>query len=324
MLENRKKVIYTGLAILLSMTSNICTFPIYATEVSPQESELKIELNGTENQQVQKIIVEKLNSNNYLNGASSQVKVIQENEDANYFIYNDTLVKVDSIKSSTGKEEIKIQSKNLKNSPMNIVEQNYSNLEMEKEVTVEVEKEDNIAPKIELKKKEITLTTNDSFDANTYIAKLEDNIDAYPSLNIQSDVKMEEPGIYRVIYTCTDLSGNSTQEVLTVNVKQGVNYGSIAKAAKNQIGVAQDCTMLVTNAIKAVGIKFHGAPYEYASLGNWTKNPVPGDICIYEGHVALYVGNGKAIHGGFNGTTVESTVACSNAFLGYIHIADNK
>ena len=88
-----------------------------------------------------------------------------------------------------------------------------------------------------------------------------------------------------------------------------------------QIGVNQDCTMLVTNALKAVGINFHGAPYEYASLGEWTDTPVPGDICIYSGHVALYVGNGQAVHGGWNGyTTILYSVSCSNPFIGYIHV----
>lgn len=99
-------------------------------------------------------------------------------------------------------------------------------------------------------------------------------------------------------------------------------YNKIAEAAKAQIGVNQDCTMLVTNALKAAGINFHGWPMEYASLGEWTNDPVPGDICIYNGHVALYIGGGKAVHGGWMGyTTVESTVACTNAFVGYIHVA---
>lgn len=97
---------------------------------------------------------------------------------------------------------------------------------------------------------------------------------------------------------------------------------AIAAAAKAQVGVNQDCTMLVTNSLAAVGIYFHGWPEEYAALGSWTSNPVPGDIIIYSGHVAIYIGNGRAIHGGFYGyTTVEWTVECTNALIGYIHVA---
>ena len=31
-----------------------------------------------------------------------------------------------------------------------------------------------------------------------------------------------------------------------------------------------------------------------------------GDIMMRDGHVAIYLGNGRAVHGGFNGMTVES------------------
>ena len=68
-------------------------------------------------------------------------------------------------------------------------------------------------------------------------------------------------------------------------------YQKIADAALDQIGVTQDCTMLVTNSLKAVGINFHGAPEQYLSLGPTTDDPVPGDIIVYSGHVALYIGD---------------------------------
>lgn len=85
---------------------------------------------------------------------------------------------------------------------------------------------------------------------------------------------------------------------------------AIAAAAYSQIGVSQDCTALVSNALAAVGINFHGWPNDYASLGTVVGTPQPGDILIYQNagagvpHVAIYVGNGQAIHGGFNGSTV--------------------
>ena len=98
-------------------------------------------------------------------------------------------------------------------------------------------------------------------------------------------------------------------------------YQRIADAALAQIGVYQDCTMLVTNSLAAVGINFHGAPAAYLSLGPLTNNPVPGDICVYQGHVALYIGNGQAVHGGWfgNQTTIYS-VECNQPFIGYVHV----
>lgn len=97
-------------------------------------------------------------------------------------------------------------------------------------------------------------------------------------------------------------------------------YDRIAQAALAQIGVNQDCTMLVTNSLKAVGINFHGAPEKYLSLGELTNNPVPGDIIVYSGHVAIYIGNGQAVHGGWNGyTTAVFSVECSAPLIGFVH-----
>ena len=96
-------------------------------------------------------------------------------------------------------------------------------------------------------------------------------------------------------------------------------YQRIADAALAQVGVNQDCTMLVTNSLKAVGINFHGWPEEYLSLGPTTSTPVPGDIIVYSGHVAIYIGDGKAVHGGFDGTTKVWTVECANPFIAFVH-----
>lgn len=96
---------------------------------------------------------------------------------------------------------------------------------------------------------------------------------------------------------------------------------AIYNAAMAQLGWQQDCTMLATNALKAVGINFHGWPEEYAALGDWTSNPVPGDLVIYSGHVAVYAGNYTAVHGGFNGrNTVVFSIDCQRALIGYIHV----
>jgi cell wall-associated NlpC family hydrolase len=86
---------------------------------------------------------------------------------------------------------------------------------------------------------------------------------------------------------------------------------SIAAAAYAQMGVSQDCTMLVTNALKAVGVNYHGWPAGYLSLGRTVSaaEAQPGDLAYYQNggmgmaHIAVYVGNGMAVHGGWNGGT---------------------
>lgn len=83
----------------------------------------------------------------------------------------------------------------------------------------------------------------------------------------------------------------------------------IAAAARAQLGRFQDCTMLVTNALATVGIRYHGWPAGYFSLGRVVApaEAVEGDLVYYQNggmgvaHIAVFVGNGQAVHGGWNG-----------------------
>ena len=92
---------------------------------------------------------------------------------------------------------------------------------------------------------------------------------------------------------------------------------AIYQAAMAQLGRIQDCTMLVTNSLKAVGINFHDWPAGYMSLGTVVpaSQAQPGDLVYYANgglgfaHIAVYAGNGQAIHGGWNGNqTVVNSV----------------
>jgi peptidoglycan DL-endopeptidase CwlO len=92
----------------------------------------------------------------------------------------------------------------------------------------------------------------------------------------------------------------------------GIGSGAaVAAAAYAQIGVSQDCTALATNALAAAGIHFHGWPAGYLSLGRTVSaaEAQPGDLAYYQNggvgmaHIAVYVGNGMAVHGGWNGGT---------------------
>ena len=91
---------------------------------------------------------------------------------------------------------------------------------------------------------------------------------------------------------------------------------TIASAAMGQLGVGQDCTAAVSNALRAAGINFRGWPAEYFTLGTQVSagQAQPGDLVYYAdggmgtAHIGVYIGGGKAVHGGWNGgsTVVDS------------------
>ncbi|MBT1175630.1 C40 family peptidase [Bifidobacterium sp. LC6] len=117
-------------------------------------------------------------------------------------------------------------------------------------------------------------------------------------------------------------SRSESRSTLTYQESDG-NVSAAAAAsidrAYSLIGGHMDCTMLVTLALAARGINFHGWPEDYVNVPGGqvvTDGSLqPGDILIYKhtnganggahyDHVALYVGNGKAIHGGWLGNNV--------------------
>ncbi len=101
---------------------------------------------------------------------------------------------------------------------------------------------------------------------------------------------------------------------------------AILSAAYAQLGVSQDCTMLVTNSLAAVGINFHDWPAGYLSLGRTVSaaEAQPGDLIYYANggagvaHIAVYAGNGQAVHGGYNGN--QTVVFSANVGSGPVFI----
>lgn len=104
---------------------------------------------------------------------------------------------------------------------------------------------------------------------------------------------------------------------------------AILSAAYAQLGVTQDCTMLVTNSLAAVGINFHDWPAGYLSLGRTVSaaEAQPGDLIYYSdggagmAHIAVYAGNGQAVHGGYNGN--QTVVFSANVGSGPVFIRVN-
>lgn len=216
---------------------------------------------------------------------------------------------------------------------------------------------DTAAPVLELTQTNMVIEQGEAFDPNEYVANCYDPVDGALTYSVESNVDTETPGEYVAIYTTTDKNGNVAENALWVSVAEkeeeqpvvantpvassnsysytgsvsnvSGNGSSIVSSALGQIGVYQDCTSLVSRALAASGIYYHGYPAGYLSLGPTVSasQAQPGDIIYYAdggigyAHVAIYIGNGQAVHGGWRG---NNTVIAS-AYVGsgpvFIHIA---
>lgn len=232
----------------------------------------------------------------------ANVKFKKKTKNVSVYESKNYKVKVKDLDIDTiGKQTISIEGENKKTSEKHSAE-------------VKVKVQDTTAPEITCEDV-LTVEQNEGFDINSYVSLNEEG-----TIQLTNNIDTANLGTFTTTIKATDTAGNVSEKNVTVNVEKGF-YQRIADAALAQVGVYQDCTMLVTNSLAAVGINFHGAPIEYLNLGTLTNNPVPGDICVYQGHVALYIGNGQAVHGGWLGhQTVVSTVECTNAFIGYVHV----
>lgn len=85
--------------------------------------------------------------------------------------------------------------------------------------------------------------------------------------------------------------------------------GVILDAARAQMGAIQDCTVLGEVALRAAGIQGVGdeSPESLMTYATPVSTPEPGDFIYYAdggmgfSHNAVYIGDGQAIHSGWNG-----------------------
>ena len=106
----------------------------------------------------------------------------------------------------------------------------------------------------------------------------------------------------------------------------GSKNAAIYQAALAQVGRYQDCTMLVTNALKSVGINYHDWPAGYMKLGTQVSasQAQAGELIYYANggtglaHIAVYAGNGQAVHGGWLGN--QTVVNTANVGSGPVYI----
>ncbi|MCC9174777.1 LysM peptidoglycan-binding domain-containing protein [Arthrobacter sp. zg-Y179] len=130
---------------------------------------------------------------------------------------------------------------------------------------------------------------------------------AAPAAAVAAPVEPANTGVV------TTQSTNITPAAATP-AASGTNAIMLA-SAQSQLGAAQDCTVLVEVALRAAGHNVGDlGPAQLAAYGTQVSTPEPGDMVYYAdggmglAHIAIYVGNGEAIHSGWNGnqTVVQS------------------
>ncbi|KAM9863077.1 NlpC/P60 family protein [Leucobacter sp. BZR 635] len=108
-------------------------------------------------------------------------------------------------------------------------------------------------------------------------------------------------------------------------VPAGEGASGLVAAALAQVGVSQDCTDLVQNALAGIGLveRRDAGGYDHGvndfsrygatvSYEHGVTALAPGDILVWPGnpHVAVYAGGGQAVHGGWSGgTTVVDEIS---------------
>ena len=84
----------------------------------------------------------------------------------------------------------------------------------------------------------------------------------------------------------------------------GVGAALVA-SAYGQLGSIQDCTILVERALRSIGLNVGDlGPLQFDQYGTRVSSPAPGDLVVRPGHIAIYVGNGKVISSGMNGSNL--------------------
>lgn len=100
----------------------------------------------------------------------------------------------------------------------------------------------------------------------------------------------------------------------------------LVNSAMKYIGANWDCTMLVEQALRDLGYSVPDlGPTGFGGYGTVFYDPSQvqaGDIMMRGGHVAIYAGNGMAIHGGFGfgGVVYTNWDANPRGFSSFVRI----
>ena len=182
------------------------------------------------------------------------------------------------------------------------------------------------APKAETKAAAQTPAPAAQTKATTPAPKAETKAAAQtPAPKVETKAAAQTPAPAAQTKAATPAPAAQTKPAATT-APSGSKNAAIYQAALAQVGRYQDCTMLVTNALKSVGINYHDWPAGYMKLGTQVSasQAQAGDLVYYANggtglaHIAVYAGNGQAVHGGWLGN--QTVVNTANVGSGPVYI----
>jgi peptidoglycan DL-endopeptidase LytE len=182
-----------------------------------------------------------------------------------------------------------------------------------------------VAPKTSAKAAATPAATTAKAETKAVETKKEEAPVATPAVAKAAEKPVATPAVATAAPTVTAKT-QAPAAAVTTQAASSNKGAAIYQAALAQLGTFQDCTMLVTNALKAVGINFHDWPAGYMSLGTVVpaSQAQPGDLVYYANggmgaaHIGVYAGNGQAIHGGWNGN--QTVLNTANLGSGPVYI----
>lgn len=163
-----------------------------------------------------------------------------------------------------------------------------------------------------------TLTTefaNEELDTSALVAKVDQEaIEREQREAAEAEAQRVQEQLAEAQRQQQEASSTASSQAAQKDLPAGAGSSGILNAALAQLGQGQDCTALVERALRAAG---YGAGDLGTSIGEYAQygavvgdgSLAPGDILIWPGqHVAVYMGNGQAVHGGWQGNqTVVAT-----------------
>ena len=124
-------------------------------------------------------------------------------------------------------------------------------------------------------------------------------------------------------YTVSDIQIATAKTNYEGETSTTTTQSNVQETSNSQVSSSSKGAAIYQAALKSVGINYHDWPAGYMNLGTIVSasEAQPGDLIYYANcgmgvaHIAVYAGNGQAIHGGWlgNQTVVNSADIGSGA-----------